>query len=175
MKYFLLLFLFVSLFTSCEDDPYKDPENVELPPITMEGKNTFGCKINGEVWVPDVGKETLFNEKIAVSYESNQINIHARLNRPDLNRKENIYVTAPNILDTGTYTIPVFPADSFVYINSNLNIDCKTYRTKISNSKINITKLDVSKRIISGLFSFKDVNSCEDTLQITDGRFDLKY
>ena len=23
-----------------------------LPPITQEGKNTFGCKVDGEVWVP---------------------------------------------------------------------------------------------------------------------------
>ena len=24
----------------------------ELPPITQEGKNTFGCLVNGKVWLP---------------------------------------------------------------------------------------------------------------------------
>ena len=32
------------LFNSCKKDP--------LPKPTSEGLNTFGCKINGEVWIP---------------------------------------------------------------------------------------------------------------------------
>ena len=31
--------------------PYQDG-TPELLPITMEGKNTFGCKINEEIWIP---------------------------------------------------------------------------------------------------------------------------
>ena len=31
-------------------DPGSSNPNV-LPPLTHEGKNTFGCKVNGEVWV----------------------------------------------------------------------------------------------------------------------------
>jgi len=38
---------------TCENPPVPDPEP-ELPPITHEGKNTFGCLVNGKVWVAEV-------------------------------------------------------------------------------------------------------------------------
>jgi hypothetical protein len=49
----LLLFFFATIFFSslqCKKD--KNTPSTVLPPITQEGKNTFGCKVNGEVWVP---------------------------------------------------------------------------------------------------------------------------
>ena len=35
--------------TSCKKDSNSDDG---LPPLTFEGKNTIGCKINGVPWVP---------------------------------------------------------------------------------------------------------------------------
>ncbi len=42
----LFLFLFCSL--GCK----KSKSDDGLPPLTFEGKNTLGCKINGQPWVP---------------------------------------------------------------------------------------------------------------------------
>jgi len=57
MRYFfisstLLALCFAFLLTSCEciiADAIEDRPN-ELPPITSEGLNTFGCMVNDEVW-----------------------------------------------------------------------------------------------------------------------------
>jgi hypothetical protein len=51
MRNFLLFFSLTLLLVACELFPEAEPENT-LPPITQEGANTFGCKVNGEVWLP---------------------------------------------------------------------------------------------------------------------------
>ena len=38
------------LLTACACT--KNSKSPQLPPITQEGKNTFGCKINGEIFNP---------------------------------------------------------------------------------------------------------------------------
>jgi hypothetical protein len=56
-----LCLLLLSLIFSCQKtdpDPFDyvqptDPYHT-LPEITQEGKNTFGCLVNGVVWVPRV-------------------------------------------------------------------------------------------------------------------------
>ncbi|MEM1406715.1 MAG: hypothetical protein AAGG59_08075 [Bacteroidota bacterium] len=44
----------LALFTSagCSDDEPNSQEPIDqLPPATQEGRNTFGCLVNEEVWV----------------------------------------------------------------------------------------------------------------------------
>ena len=43
---FCAFLLSTVLLSSCERGP-------ELTPLTQEGKNTFSCKVNGEVWIPN--------------------------------------------------------------------------------------------------------------------------
>ena len=47
--YLLLLFF---ILTSLQCNKNKSRPAGILPGITHEGKNTFGCKIDGEVWIP---------------------------------------------------------------------------------------------------------------------------
>jgi hypothetical protein len=45
-----VIFLFMSLIVagSCEKD-----EEPQLPPITQTGAGTFGCLVNGDIWLPE--------------------------------------------------------------------------------------------------------------------------
>ena len=45
----ILILAILPFLTCCE--LLNGPD--ELPPITMEGKNTFGCLVNGNLWLPD--------------------------------------------------------------------------------------------------------------------------
>ena len=56
MKYLYILFVLLSflIFISC-DDLFPDPPPPTLPEITTEAKGTFGCYINGELWLPKGG------------------------------------------------------------------------------------------------------------------------
>lgn len=49
-KLILLLLLLTPLLYSCESIFGEDEP--ELPPITTTGEDTFGCKIDGKVFVP---------------------------------------------------------------------------------------------------------------------------
>jgi hypothetical protein len=69
MKHTITLFLLTASFICCSllfhsctktpDEPEPDPTPTPctncLPPITTEGKNTFGCKVNGKIWLPKGG------------------------------------------------------------------------------------------------------------------------
>ncbi|MFM2393976.1 MAG: hypothetical protein RLZZ546_1958 [Bacteroidota bacterium] len=173
LSFLPLLFIFLC---SCEKkDPYKEPEKLELPPITMEGKGTFGCKVNGQIWVPFVENPGLFHQKLEETIEPPGIGIQAILHRNNNEIWQNIYIDCVAV-DTGSYQIPPPPFDGRVFINSTLTSSCSRYKVDTINSLIKILKLDFSQRIISGTFSYKDVvNDCGDTLQITEGRFDLRY
>ncbi len=47
----LVCFILITSLCSLQCRKYEGPPT-ELPPITQEGKNTFGCKIDGKIWVP---------------------------------------------------------------------------------------------------------------------------
>ncbi|HYG16765.1 MAG TPA: hypothetical protein VEC12_13495 [Bacteroidia bacterium] len=49
-SFIILLLLILAIpvwFAACIDD--KPEPKPEMPPLTFEGKNTFGCTINGEL------------------------------------------------------------------------------------------------------------------------------
>src|SRR5262245_14741740 len=50
MKFFIYLKLLavILFFVSC-----KKELDDNLPQLTFEGKNTFGCRVNGECWLPE--------------------------------------------------------------------------------------------------------------------------
>jgi hypothetical protein len=93
------------VFISCNKDPYSDTDNLVLPPITMEGKNTFGCEINGKVWVPFVQNPGLFHQKLSDIVEPPSIGIHAILHKDDDKIYENIYIDCV-ATGIGKYHIP---------------------------------------------------------------------
>jgi len=75
----LLSFLaFLLLATSCREENITAKD--ELPPITLEGLNTFGCKIDGEILVPKDG----FSNSLIGGGKTNSL--QARLVTRDDNR-----------------------------------------------------------------------------------------
>jgi hypothetical protein len=147
-----------------------DPEP-SLPPITQEGKNTFGCKINGKNWVPggdlgwgEQGLEAYYSTKsefLAITakgkYNDNKttINFKASWNGKSSTIKED-YVS-------------IFFADKGKMWQYNFI----PFETKLTSVKI--TKLDTINKIVSGEFHFWLKTGATDTTKVTEGRFDIKY
>ena len=52
MKHISILFLLVLLIISSGANCKKNNPEIGLPPATLEGKNTAGFLLNGEVWLP---------------------------------------------------------------------------------------------------------------------------
>jgi hypothetical protein len=58
MKNLLFMVLVGLLLSQCQ--LFKKEEKPELPPETREGKRTMGCKVDGEIWLPEYSKRGLF-------------------------------------------------------------------------------------------------------------------
>ena len=61
------------------------------------------------------------------------------------------------------------------YVAINLGDINRYYTNAINSGELNITKLDESKKIISGTFWFDAVNKTGEKVEVREGRFDLKY
>lgn len=148
----------------------------KLPKLTHEGKNTFGCKINGKNWVPK-GGGGLLNPIDALRggfwYNKNTIYIWTN------NDSERVELYVKNVFSTGEYglntkTLPMpdnlYPDSYGLYSNGNDNY----VTTSAHTGKVTISNRDTVNSIVSGTFEFTAVNSAGKTVKITDGRFDIK-
>jgi len=164
-----------SIFAGCRKDK---PQEDILPPATQTGAGTFGCKINGKVYIPKGTSGTgTPNPKIQYDVDLN--------GNPYLSIETYQYPTNVNsglIISFGYLTNIGFYSglDSFRFaygsLNTNMNCGISTLDTTIKvNGGGQITKLDISNRIISGLFDFTSLKSGCETVRITEGRFDIKF
>jgi hypothetical protein len=144
-------------------------EPATRPPLTTEGKNTFGCLIDGRVFVPDM--EQLGALRLSIFFEQNSLQLQAKAS------KESVTVDCEGVTIEGLYKTSPPPFNGRVFKRSSASSDC-WHRVGQSNSKIEILYLDRTARIIAGKFEYLSIiNPCDssDILNITEGRFDIQY
>ncbi len=138
----------------------------DLPPVTQEGKKTFGCIVNGLILIPRTSSSSppLTAEKGINSYS---IKVSSNLSNPG---KQRLYLSfkknASNqiILDCITY----------YYEKYNGGTDYKICQP--FNYELNVNRLDYVNLIFSGTFSVDvPATSNSPAFKITDGRFDVKF
>ncbi len=183
MKHLLFLSLFTAFLWAChkDQDPAPPKTQVELlPPATQEGKRTFGCLIDGKAWTPKAG---FVPPPISVSYDeiSGKFVVSALRNLG--NSLSQTVVIAGVFNSDGTYLIPpnlVALTDTSSYcaaissVNPLTGIGDKEYWN--TNGTLVITKVDRATGIIAGTFEYDAYSpECNDTVRITEGRFDVRY
>jgi hypothetical protein len=169
--YYLLAFFLFS-FSNCKksngsklDNPYG------LPNATQNGSMVFACRINGQNRIAaanitsqngNISKDSVtvfsgFGD--AFYFEDVSLIVYG-----------NVKINTPYVLEDTMQTGFSYDTDSTCFgISSNVIFIYKAYGT------ITFTKLDSINKIISGNFSLKvPVPGC-DTLNFTDGRFDVRY
>jgi hypothetical protein len=175
-----LVFIALTCVLLVQSSCLKDEEPLtpleQLPDITMEGLNTFGCLINGELFKPNyiVGNP---NPQIPLNFsyheESGKLDLLATMRGPDFFKE--IWISA---IFSGVGMHDILPDPN---INRNYSADAKTAcihkQITAHQDRLLITHLDKENNIIAAEFSFEVVNeSCpQDTFRITHGRFDIKY
>ncbi|WP_187477484.1 hypothetical protein [Amniculibacterium sp. G2-70] len=169
-----------------EEKPY-DPQ---LPPITMVGANTFGCKINGVVMVPrnSIGYVPPGSNHYPVWTQKGIDNEYKFIQAADLRetKRGGVFLYLQNtvgstIFQSGDY--PIFDGITPSYLNDNYNnyIYVTVYKNGVANNYKSIAgtgkiTLSVNSNLIcSGTFNCKakNVNDPNDIIEITDGRFDF--
>lgn len=183
-----LLLLVAGLFVpwACykeSPEPTVQPPPVDyystLPEPTQTGANTFGCKVNGEVWVPRVPLFSIYTRDIeALLAEKNH---------------SGVGTIRCNLIDTelqiDNWFSIAFDRTNFSpgsYCGDNCDATFRTtfgkyydfYSGDISDNCVHLTKIDTVNNIISGTFEFtlyRDSLDKQDKIKITEGRFDVHY
>ena len=200
-RLFLISILAVSLSLSISCSKDNDGKRAKLPAVTTEGKNTFGCRVNGEIFVPkSKGGFNPTSPLVAKYYYHGysdgdylQPGYYLFLNAFNRDTQKNIDIMLAKsdvpLVQGQTYPI-VLKADAAVNAqysfysytphpeHSNVSI-FTTHEYKTTNEysgQLKILKIDEANFIISGTFSFDAINSVNGkTASITEGRFDVKY
>jgi hypothetical protein len=184
IKLLLLIIACVNIFAACKKDKTTtliEPVSMgdQLPAITQSGAKTFGCIINGKVYIPKgYNSNGSPNPKSIYSIGLNgrpvlQINADQFINNTNVS-----YFTLKigNLDHLGYYS----SVDEFNFLMGWLETigNCSTTVLDTTVKKwggVNITKIDLSNQIVSGQFNCKYKTLACDTVFITDGRFDIKF
>ncbi|MFD2569894.1 hypothetical protein ACFSUS_04565 [Spirosoma soli] len=167
-----------SQLLGCRDDQVAP----QLPPETQVGQKTFGCLVNGKVWLPGgkIAAWRLGGQKsnlevttgLSPDCKSTYLQVHAQINQGE----KWINFFKVGITQTGTYSLGVDSTSSVSYRGEELPVSCRDYYTDRRNShgriiegELTLTRYD---QVVAGRFSFVFVQPNCDTIRITDGRFD---
>jgi hypothetical protein len=182
--FYLLLSLLLTMGMKCK----KDETGIEaLPPATQEGKNTFGCLVNGEAFTP---KGSNFGGPILSSYyqylntstaQGYFFNVLAK-KRSSNNVSENIsldIISKDKIIKGKIYYLKSIGPENLAeagYLFSNVSTS-NSFKTKtnVFTGQLTIIQLDEAKQIVSGTFWFDAVNDKGEKVEVREGRFDVKY
>lgn len=169
-----LLLFFSSLFLNSRCKKDNEPQ---LPPETTIGAMTFGCKIDGKVFVPKG------------SYAGPDISAQYLYLGPGPGGGWYLNIGAANRVDNPKISIGII-TDSLRLIEGSLYElkrmkgyaygDCLSDITFLRMNagdlgNLFVTKHDTIQRILSGRFSFTASRSTGEKVNITEGRFDIRY
>jgi hypothetical protein len=152
---------------SCtKDSTPKDPVDT-LPPITQTGEDTFACLINGKPFFSSKGER-------GANYSFGTLTIFG-FNRSDTG----IILTGLEIVGgvtEGEYSLGLRSSGKYsaLYLIRG-GIDLRTETLNEHLGIITITRFDLKEFIVSGTFEFSVKDNDGNTLNFTDGRFDLKF
>jgi len=157
------------------------PDYTVLPPATQEGKNTFGCLVNGEVWVPrvPVGSVTIYDK--GFSFDETKGLGYGYGNCTLLEMPIDDWMSIgfgksyfqPTEFNTTNDTSYV-KAFSILFGRGNIYYRPDESQTLTSNW-LTLTKIDTVRNFISGTFEFTlySNNPLQAPIEVTEGRFDL--
>jgi hypothetical protein len=175
---FYILLLWLCLASGCDWFRRKNPEP-QLPPETQTGANTFGCLVNGKIWLPEGFPGPLVGPNFEVVYDPNYkggtLNVSVyRATSGDI--ESSMALAGYEISQIPvTYSLdsPTNDAKRMAVFSSN---SCDYYDAPDLYRKgtLTITRLDLQQGIVSGRFEFVLAKQGCDTLKVTQGRFDKK-
>jgi hypothetical protein len=185
----LPLLLFLPLMMSCEDATDKlfpQPRPVQLPAETRAGANTFGCRVNGEVWEAN-NTSTLVGNVLTpnVYYKNGELRLDAFRRLQVGGPVTNFYFTVRHVTGPGVYPLTATPAEGGSTAKLTTTSGLVEYSTDARHlGTLTITRLDTAgaRPGIAGRFELRAAPRPSTSLptdfpadvRITDGRFDIQ-
>ena len=172
---FILLIAVLSITLQCK----KKKEEPQLPPATTSGEMIFGCKINGEIFVPrdGNGKPGLYVQYVNLG-DVPDGGWHLNIPAYNYKTKRGVSIETDSLLleegKTYEYKTTRGTANSFYIEDIPNGVDVYPKLDEETGS-LHVTRFDRINRILSGTFSFVGTNSTGKKVNVTEGRFDIRY
>ena len=169
-------FLLLVLFSGCINDDDGCP-NLRLPSATTEGRNTYGCFVDEELWVSykelPSWPDPLFLPELRISYSKRYSSFGIIAARK-----------LPYLCDSVTQLMNwVITHDDSLNIKklklmySFINVGIGSYQLdSTENVTFEVLKFDTLARVFSAKFDVTvSLEDKSDSKVISDGRLDIKY
>ncbi len=178
-KYFLFLFFAAMLFLQhCDckkDNAVALVTTPQLPPITTEGKMTFGCKLNGKVWLPYSSTSAFFPIEGSIDRDhSYMAAIRGYIKIGSLNEGIELFFNPVNLQTQ--FVLHQKSTNNFGAYSNYLVSPVSYFTDSVRLGSVSILRFDSVHQIISGTFNFNAIHPVtHDSISITDGRFDMQF
>lgn len=163
----ILIVVFILFGMRCRNtEPLPTDPIDQLPPATQTGENTFGCLFNGQAFL------VTSSANATATYQAGILLLGGTIYNVD--HTEQVVIWLEQTITTRKYDLN----ESFLNIGFYRNFiqDCEYQTFNPSSGSVVISKIDQINFIVSGTFQFDAMSvDCQDTIQITDGRFDMQY
>ena len=182
--------------TSCSKDNTTETPLDQLPLITTTGANTAGCIINGKIIIPKnglggIGGGISYGLDVHRSPNFGLPNFNEYFSIDIANLKDGgnsywIYVHL-NDLTTGAGNYTVGQSNNLYFIDgpnnpqiivreTYNNVSGKTFISGSNSGIIIVSRFDFINKVMAGTFNCTLYNkdNPSETIQVTDGRFDIK-
>jgi hypothetical protein len=170
----LLLLLILFFNAKCK----KESPAPQLPPETTIGAMTFGCKINGRIFIPKDGngKPGLYAQYINLGNDQGGgyfLNIGAADRKARILEAVRIFTDSLLLEENKVYSLKKskgYPVAEYENYANGLNA---FEMLSQDQGELIITKH--AQRILSGRFWFDATNNSGEKVEVREGRFDIVY
>jgi len=153
----------------------------ELPPATQTGANTFGCKLNGDFWVPAGFGIMPTAPILEARFVGTDVYINAR-NFSSSPTETEIELFIKDVTAPGNFALNIttgYPGGNVsygYYVHRKITPDNEWITSAQYTGSVTITKIDPINHIVSGTFEFQAINlyNAPQPIAISEGRFDVK-
>jgi len=179
MRKILPLVLLSLLFISAKCRKDKDPID-QLPPETQTGANTFGCLVDGKVFLPKGSPLAGPVKKAQYQLVNGRQGFGVSGSYSDGNVSKLVGIIGDSIkVLIGTFNLTSLSPGKFrggySYMDLTIIRPIQYETNEINRGELTITKFDTINQIVSGRFWFDAKNDNGQIVQVREGRFDMPY
>ena len=147
----------------------------QLPPITHFGANTFGCKINGEIF--SVSRKSYQTHSDGVTLYASSTTawlVEGTLQNKSIALQFD-YMSNPSVPETFTMGLyEPYRGHYFYYPDGTVPTGSTEWITdELHDGTVTLT--DYTSTYASGTFAFDAMNGDGDIVHVTEGRFDISF
>lgn len=168
----VMMFVMVSCEMS-DINLLQEPNLDKLPLATREGKNTFGCLVNGNVWIPHSTSD-FFATSVLAMYQMGVLQIWASIDEKGRHQAMS-FAILKDVEVGNSYDLSTDPTSEVVFSWHLPDRVCSYDFDRTVSGKLRITKLDEVNGIVAGEFEFKTTATFCENIIVTEGRFDLIF